>query len=361
MISVILPTYNEAENVKAIVPEISRVFEREGLAGEIIIVDDNSPDGTAQVAEKMMDDYPLRVHVRKGDRGLSKAVIKGFELAQGEICVVMDADMSHPVEGLPAMVRPLLEGECDMTVASRYVPGGGSENWPLLRRIISRGAGLMAKGVTSLTDPTSGFMALRKAIIDGAALDPTGWKIVLEVSVKTRPRIREVPIVFKDRMEGESKLGFRAQIDYIRHLWSLYCHRYPSLGQFVKFCIVGMSGVFLDTLVLVGVVNLLSVDPRFAAICAFAAAVSWNYIFDRLWTFESARHTKIPHSYVSFVAISLLGLGVRIGVMHILMAYAGMGESPWYVVASLIGIFVATVFNFAGSKYIAFADFLKRA
>jgi len=288
-------------------------------------------------------------------------VIEGFDLAQGEICVVMDADMSHPVESLPAMVGPILAGDCDMTVGSRYVAGGGSETWPLLRRIISRGAGLMAKGVTSLTDPTSGFMALRKGIIDGADLDPTGWKIVLEVSVKTRPRIREVPIVFKDRMEGESKLGFRAQVDYLRHIWSLYCYRYPSLGQFVKFCIVGITGVFVDTLVLVGVVSLLSVDPRIAAIFAFAAAVTWNYVFDRFWTFESARHTKIPHSYASFVAICLLGLGVRIGIMHVLMEYAGMGESPWYVVASLIGILAATVFNFLGSKYFAFADFQKRA
>lgn len=361
MISVILPTYNEAGNIKAIVPEISRIFAQEGLAGEIIIVDDNSPDGTAQVAAKMADDYPLRVHVRKEDRGLSKAVIKGFELAEGEICVVMDADMSHPVERLPAMLRPLLGGECDMTVGSRYVAGGGCETWPVLRRIISRGAGLMAKGVTSLTDPTSGFMAIRRGIIEGAALDPTGWKIVLEVSVKTRPSIREVPIVFRDRREGKSKLGFRAQIDYIRHLWSLYCHRYPSLRQFAKFCLVGLSGVFLDTLVLVAVVSLLSIDPRIAAICSFGAAVSWNYIFDRLWTFEFARHTKIPHSYVSFVAISLLGLGIRIGIMHLLMEYAGMGKGPWYVVASLIGILAATVFNFVGSKYAAFADFQKRA
>ena len=360
MISVILPTYNEAENIRVIVPALSKVFEEENLEGEVIIVDDNSPDGTAEVAEGMMGRYPLRVHVRTKDRGLSRAVIKGFELAEGEICVVMDADMSHPVEKLPAMVRPIREERCDVTVGSRYIPGGGCETWPLFRRIISKGAGFLARGVTPLTDPTSGFMALRKGILTGAALDPTGWKIVLEVSVKTGARIREVPIVFKDRMEGESKLGFKAQIDYIRHLWSLYCYKYPGLAQFVKFCLVGLSGVFVDTLVLVAFVSLMSLDPRIAAIFAFAGAVSWNYIFDRLWTFESGRHTRIPHSYLIFVAICLIGLGIRIGIMHALIEYAEMGRSPWYVAASLIGILAATVFNFIGSKYIAFAGFLKK-
>jgi dolichol-phosphate mannosyltransferase len=361
MISVILPTYNEAENIKVIVPAISKIFEQEGLSGEVIIVDDNSPDGTARIAESMMDRYPLRVHVRKEDRGLSKAVIKGLELADGDICVVMDADMSHPVERVPDMIRPIVEDTCDMTVGSRYIPGGGSETWPLPRRIISRGAGFLARGVTSLSDPTSGFMALRKDIIQGAELDPTGWKIVLEVSVKTGARLREVPIVFRDRLEGESKLGFKAQMDYLRHLWSLYCHRFPNLAEFVKFCLVGVSGVFVDTLILIAFVTLLSLDPRFAAIFAFAGAVSWNYIFDRLWTFDSGRHTKVPHSYVIFVAICLIGLVIRIGIMHVLIEYAGMGTSPWYVVASLIGILVATVFNYIGSKYIVFAGFFRKA
>ena len=125
MISVILPTYNESENIKAIVPRIFDVLNNFGLEGEIIIVDDNSPDGTAEVATRLARDYPLRVHVRKNERGLATAVMKGFELASGDICVVMDADLSHPVEKIPEMIKPILEGKCDATVGSRYTQWWG--------------------------------------------------------------------------------------------------------------------------------------------------------------------------------------------------------------------------------------------
>jgi len=225
MISVILPTYNEARNIGPVLSAVADIFRDRAIDGEIIVVDDDSPDGTAGLALERARSCPVRVRVRKGVRGLSGAVIEGFRMARGEICVVMDADLSHPVEKIPALVRPILEGRCDLAVGSRYLPGGGTGDWPLSRRIISRGAGLLARGLTPLSDPTSGFMALRKSILRGVELDPLGWKIVLEVVVKTRPRILEVPIVFRERREGKSKLGFRAQLDYLRHLARLYTRR----------------------------------------------------------------------------------------------------------------------------------------
>jgi len=355
MISIILPTYNEADNIKLIVPKLSKVLNDNDIQGEIIVVDDNSPDGTGHVVLELAERYPVRVHVREDERGLSRAVIKGFELAGGDICVVMDADLSHPAERLPGMLRPILEGKCDATVGSRYVTGGGCEDWSMQRKIISKGAGILAKGVTTLSDPTSGFMAIRKSLVDGIKLDPLGWKIVLEVIVKTNPRVLEVPIIFADRREGESKLGPKAQIDYIHHLWRLYCHKYPAISQFLKFCLVGVSGLVVDTAVLVSLVELFSFDPRFAAIFAFLGAVSWNYVFDRVWTFDFGRDTKISYSYISFVAICLVGLGIRIGIMHSLIEYAAMGEGHRYILSSFLGIVAATVFNFFGSKYVAFS------
>jgi dolichol-phosphate mannosyltransferase len=354
LLSVILPTYNEAANLRMIVPMISRVFDDLGIRGEIIVVDDGSPDGTAETAASLAGTHPLRVHVRKTDRGLSKSVIEGFRLAEGEVCVVMDADMSHPVEKIPDMIRPILEGKCDATVGSRYVTGGGAQNWPLARRIVSKGAGVLAKGITALSDPTSGFMAVRKSLLSGVALDPLGWKIVLEVVVKTKASVMEIPIVFADRVEGKSKLGFKAQVDYLRHLARLYAHRYPLVLEFFKFCLVGLTGLVVDTAVLVSLVDRASLDPRFAAVFAFAAAVSWNYLFNRVWAFKSGRFASIPRSYIFFVSVCLGGLGVRIGVMHLLIAYAGMGVSPWYILTSFIGIAAATAFNFLGSKYVAF-------
>ena len=354
MISVILPTYNEAENIKKVIPAITKVFRENAIQGEVIVVDDDSPDGTASIASNFAGSHPVRVLVRKSGRGLSRAVIDGFGLARGQVCVVMDADLSHPVEKIPDMVRPILEGKCDATVGSRYVVGGGTQNWSLLRKIVSKGAGLLAKGVTALSDPTSGFMAVRRSLLDGVRLDPLGWKIVLEVVVKTKSRVMEIPIVFADRMEGESKLGLRAQVDYVRHLGRLYAYRYPLFLEFFKFCVVGLTGLVVDTAILVSLVDFASLDPRFAAVFAFTAAVSWNYVFNRIWAFKSGRSTSVSRSYVFFVFFCLGGLGVRIGVMHLLIAYAGMGVKPWYILASFIGIAAATAFNFVGTKYVAF-------
>ncbi len=360
MISIILPTYNEAENIKLIVCELSEMLDNEDIDGEIIVVDDNSPDGTADIANGLAAKYPVRVHVRTNERGLSRSVIKGIELAEGDVCVVMDADLSHPVEKVPAMIKPILDNRCDATVGSRNIVGGGCEAWPVARRMISKVAGLLAKGVTTLSDPTSGFMAIRKSILNDIKLDPLGWKIVLEAIVKTNPRILEVPILFADRQEGKSKLGFRAQVDYIHHLWRLYCYKYPGISQFLKFCMVGVSGLMVDTAVLISFVSFFSFDPRFAAIFAFIAAVSWNYVFNRSWAFEVGRNTKISHSYVSFVTICTVGLGIRICVMHLLIEYANMGENSWYILSSFFGIAAATIFNFLGSKYIAFSRFFSR-
>jgi dolichol-phosphate mannosyltransferase len=360
MISIILPTYNEVDNIRIIIPKIFGILDKENIKGEVIVVDDNSPDGTASLAEEFSKRYPVKVFVRKADRGLSKSVLKGFDLADGDICLVMDADLSHPVEKIPEMVLPILQNECDMVVGSRNVPGGGCEEWPISRRVISRFAGYMARGVTKLSDPTSGFMAIKKNSIKDIKLDPLGWKIVLETAVKAKPLIKEIPIIFTDREKGKSKLGPRTYIDYLLHLWRLYSYTYEGLSQFIKFCLVGISGIFIDTFVLVTLVELASFDPRIAAVFAFFAAVSWNYIFNRKWTFKKDKSDRAIHTFIFFVIICLIGLGIRLGVMHLLIKYAGMGESPWYILASFSGIVAATVFNFLGSRYLVFSRYFLR-
>lgn len=230
MVSIILPTYDEAENIGRIVPLLFDVLREKKLKGEVIVVDDNSPDGTARLARRLAEQYPVRVHVREKRRGLSSAVIEGFGLARGDVCVVMDADLSHPPDKVPEMIEPIVSGLCDATVGTRYADGGGCKDWPLMRRLISKCAGVLARGVTRLSDPTSGFMAIRKDQVIGRLLDPIGWKIVLEVIVKTNCSFIEIPIVFRDRRTGASKLNFKVQRDYLTHLWRLY--RYKYLGSF---------------------------------------------------------------------------------------------------------------------------------
>lgn len=220
MVSIIIPTYNEKENIQEMIPMIFRALRKGRIRGEVIVVDDNSPDGTAKAAEGMRRKFPVRVVRRKGKLGLSSAVIEGFRVAKGDALGVMDADLSHPAEALPEMVRGL--EEYDMTVGSRHVSGGGIEGWPLRRRIISKFAILLARPLTPLNDTTSGYFMVRRELLVGLKLNPRGFKICLEIAVKSGARIREVPIVFRDRASGESKLGGSVMWDYLLHLKDLY-------------------------------------------------------------------------------------------------------------------------------------------
>ena len=207
-ISVIVPTYNEKDNIAHLTEQIFGVAEQKGLDLELLIVDDNSPDGTGKIAEGLAKRYPIKVIHRNGKQGLGSAVLAGFREAEGEVLGVMDADLSHPPEFIPALLGPLIEGRADMTVGSRYVGGGKIVGMPKWRVAISRGACLLASLLTPVRDPVSGFFFLKKEVIDGTELQTTGFKICLEILVKGKgQKIEEVPYTFVNRLEGKSKLS----------------------------------------------------------------------------------------------------------------------------------------------------------
>ncbi|MDO8740146.1 MAG: polyprenol monophosphomannose synthase [Candidatus Woesearchaeota archaeon] len=216
MISIIIPTYNEKENIKNLIAEISNIFKKNKIKGEIIIVDDNSPDGTGKIAENLSKKYSVKVLHRKGKLGLSSAVVAGFKAAKGSILGVMDADFSHPPEIIPELIKPILNENIDFVIGSRHVKGGGIENWPLLRKLISKGATLLAKTVTNVKDPMSGLFFLKKSVIKGIKFDSKGFKICLEILVKgSYKTVKEVPYIFKDRRVGKSKLGAGEYLNYV--------------------------------------------------------------------------------------------------------------------------------------------------
>ncbi|MFH1364556.1 MAG: polyprenol monophosphomannose synthase [Candidatus Aenigmatarchaeota archaeon] len=221
MLSLIIPTYNERENVERMIPEIDSVLKN--IKHEIIVVDDNSPDRTAEAALRLGNRYNVKVIRRAGKLGLSSAVVEGFQMATGNFLGVMDADFSHPLEKLPEMYNLLKT--YDMVVGSRYVKGGDIENWPLKRRVISRGATLLALPVTRLKDPMSGFFMIRRDVLGGAKLNTRGYKICLEVYAKGRPRrVKEIPYIFRDREAGSSKMNRKEIVNYFLHVLSLYGH-----------------------------------------------------------------------------------------------------------------------------------------
>lgn len=228
--SIIVPTYMEQPNIRPLVERVFSSMSAAGIGAELIIVDDDSKDGTEETVTQLQSHHPVRIIARREERGLSRAVLAGFAVARHDRFVVLDGDLQHPPEMIPALLAHLEEDDCDFVIGTRYGAGGSvAEEWPMMRRLVSASATLLARPLAPLSDPMSGFFAIRRATWEGAAkLDPIGYKIALELYVKggcTKPR--EVPIRFAARVAGTSKLSFAEQIRYIRHLAKLYRFRFP--------------------------------------------------------------------------------------------------------------------------------------
>ncbi|NOT01471.1 MAG: polyprenol monophosphomannose synthase [Phycisphaerales bacterium] len=228
-ISIIVPTYREAANVAPLAERVFCALAAAGIGGELIIVDDQSDDGTPDIVRQLAVDRPIRLVQRTGPRGLALAVIDGFAAARHDVFVVMDADLQHPPEGIPELLRPIFDGRADMVFGSRHAPGGQiDDRWSLNRRVTSRLATLLTRPLLpTVTDPLSGFFALRRSVwLNAAGLQPRGYKIGLELAVRCRgARISEVPITFACRRAGRSKLGVAAKLAFVRQLIHLYAHR----------------------------------------------------------------------------------------------------------------------------------------
>lgn len=229
-VSIVIPTYNERENIKKLVPLLGRILKAAGIKGEIIVVDDNSPDGTGKVLDSLKKKYSfLKVMHRSGKLGLASAVLDGFSVAGGSVLCVMDADFSHPLEKIVELILPVLKGGADVAVGSRYIRGGGIKKWHAIRRIISRGATVLVYPLTKVSDPVSGFFAIRRDVLEGAKINPRGFKILLEILVKGKhSKVAEVPFVFEDRKAGKSKLNMKIMAIYLVQVLSLYKWRFLS-------------------------------------------------------------------------------------------------------------------------------------
>jgi len=221
-ISIVVPTFNERDNLEALAQRLFSVLD----AGrtELLIVDDDSPDGTAAAAEALAERYPIRCLVRKDERGLATAVIHGLREARNELCVVMDADLSHPPEAIPSLIRAMNDRNVQMVIGSRFVSGGTVDlHWPWRRRLNSWIARMLARPLTSAKDMMAGFFCLRRSALRLDQLDPIGYKIALELIVRHGwKRVVEKPITFADRRAGQTKLNLAEQLRYLRHLRRLY-------------------------------------------------------------------------------------------------------------------------------------------
>ncbi|UCE58402.1 MAG: polyprenol monophosphomannose synthase [Phycisphaerales bacterium] len=250
--SIIVPTFREAANIEPLTRRVFAAISEAGLEAELIIVDDDSQDGTEDIVNSLAGEYPVRLIIRRGERGLASAVLVGLQEASHDSVVVLDADLQHPPEMIPDFVWALEQEDCDFVIGTRYGAGGGiAGDWPFMRRVVSWVATSLAKPLAPLSDPMSGFFAVGRRTWEGAApLDPVGFKIALELYVKGRCRRPvEVPIRFEKRTAGASKLNVRQQIDYLKHLRRLYRFKLPRLS--VAFPLFLLACLAVATLVTV--------------------------------------------------------------------------------------------------------------
>lgn len=360
-ITVIIPTFNEIDNIENITKAVLDVFDKNGIDGEILVVDDKSKDGTIDAVKAMQKSYPqVNLIVRESDHGLSQSVAEGFEKANSDIIQVIDADFSHPVELIPRFLSAI-EGGADVCIGSRYTKGGDITDWPLKRRLISLGATFFGRVLfPEVTDPVSGFFAIKKVVVAGAELKPRGYKILMEVLGKGRwQSFKEIPFTFKDREAGESKLKLSTIIDYIRQcidigLYAVSHHEtsvWNEWKKLLKFGCVGLSGIFVNTGILYILTEYAGLFYMVSSLFAIEASIITNFLLNDCWTFNDKINSRIAEKwkrFVSFEVISVLGVAINMGVLYTLTEFAGL----WYILSNVIGIFVAFVWNFYVNRHV---------
>jgi dolichol-phosphate mannosyltransferase len=373
-LSVIIPTYNESQNILMMLDSVAQNLPSR-IDSEIIVVDDDSPDGTG----KIVKDYAKNFEKRKGHsikvihrpvkRGLSSAILEGIQLANGEAIVVMDGDFSHPPQTIQKMLDELQHPECDIVVASRYEKGSSVTGWPLKRKLLSKGATKIAQhglGI-KIKDPMSGFFAFKRHIIKNVKFDAIGYKMLLEILVKTKGVIvKEIPYIFTNRKSGSSKLNMSVAFDYVKAVWKLY--RYGKsirekekrtsvrfLSKAGRFYTVGASGLFVNYLAsfLFGTV-LSNLWYLHANMVGIIFSITSNFILNKVWTFEEKNFDvrKTLKQYCLFLSFSGIGALLQLGIVYYLVESHHLN----YSISLLLAVAIASIGNFILNKRWTFKE-----
>jgi len=350
-VSIIVPTYKEAENLPHLIERIDAVRRAHNLTLELIIMDDNSQDGSDEKVAEFHAPW-VRMVVRTENRGLSPSVVDGLALAVNDVALVMDADLSHPPEKIPEMLDALAAG-ADFVIGSRYAPGGSTDTaWGVFRWVNSKVATALARPFTSVKDPMSGFFALRRETYQDAWLNAVGYKIGLELLVKCRcQRVTEIPIHFADRKLGQSKLNLREQLLYLQHLRRLFLFKFGDVAHLSQFLAVGASGTVLNLAVFT-VLIYLGFGEHVAVGIAIIVSMFTNFLLNRRFSFSYARHQPILKQLAGFVGACSVGALVNYAVtVGALLLWPNLRPRQ---IAVLLGIGAGMVFNFGISRYLVF-------
>ena len=400
-VSIIIPTYNESENILKLISAIKGNVPS-NIITEVIVVDDNSPDQTGKIVEDYIhnnigidasvqqqfhskvdnQNCVVRVIHRKNKTGLISAILEGIESSKGENILIMDADFSHPPETIPLLIEEIRKDPNSIVIGSRYISRGSIIGWPYKRRVISRGAANIARhglNVRNVTDPMSGFFVFPRHVIENIKFDTKGFKILLEILVKSRNiRVKEVPYTFRDRKSGQSKMNFNVILDYAGAVWQLYRYGQKSnrrtqkkeeerksvlfLSKASRFYTVAASGLLINYLVsflLAGnvaysVKSLSNLWYLQATLIGIIISITSNFFLNKIWTFEDRDFSvvKTLRQYCSFAGISAVGATIQLLLLYLLVAEYGLQ----YRVSLILAIAVASISNFLLNKKWTFRE-----
>jgi len=347
-ISLIIPTYNERDNLPVLVKRIHESLSNY-CSYEIIVVDDDSPDETWKVAEELSKQYPVRVIRREGKLGLSSAVIEGFKHANGELLGVMDADLQHPPEILPNLIEEIKNGK-DIVVASRYAKGGKIENWGLRRKIVSKGARFLTKVLVpqarSIKDPLSGYFILRREVIKGAELNPVGYKILLEILVKgSYEEVAEIPFTFGTRGTGKSKLTLGEYTNFLRHLYRL-SETVGEVVKLVRYMAISILSLFVNIFFFLALTNYLNLHYLYSSILSLEAMILFSFALSEIWIYKGKEAAKPTNPVLRAIKYNVFCLGGLLINITILWLFTNV-FNVYYLISNFFGATGAVIWNYA--------------
>lgn len=351
-LSIIIPTFNERENVHIITRKIKAALASHAINYEIWFIDD-SKDDTPNILEKLAVEH-AEVHFvhRENGRGLGSAVVEGFTRAQGRYLVVMDADLQHPPELLPVIIEKLQTGN-ELVLPSRFVPGGSDGGLNGFRKVVSWAARIIGrvalKKLRRISDCTGGYFGLDRKVIQDAKLNPIGWKILMEVLVKGRyTKVCEIPYEFVERHAGESKMSMREQWNYLRHIARLVWDS-PQDRRFYLFCFIGGLGVIVNLVLFSVFFYGLDLHPLTASVCSSSMAMLHNFLWNDLVTWKECgldgKRQQLKR-FIKYFTVSIVGIGITAFILKLFLMMS------WHELwGQVCGIALATLWNYSVNKH----------
>jgi len=358
LLSIVVPTFNEAPNIEELIRRVAAAVDSAGIEAEIVFVDDSTdatPDVIREVADRVAAEraqgeastLPIRLlHRERPTGGLGGAVMAGFAAAESDACLVMDGDLQHPPEEIPALWRRFARGDVDVVIASRYVGGGTAEGLADRTRVmVSKGATALTRAMfpirlKDVSDPMTGFFLVDRRAVDGAQVKPRGFKILLEILARRPMRIAEVPFDFADRHAGESKASVRQGVHFLTQLTAL------RFGKMSLFAVIGGLGAIANVAIVWALTHL-GVDYIVAAVIAAEVTIVGNFLLQERFVFHDMRENAsgVWQRFAKSFAFNNAEAVIRIPIVAVMVSSGHVSAVVATAITLVLAFFVRFVFH----------------